>query len=115
MLLQAVLTGLSEGAIYGLVAMGYAVVFYVTRVINFATGQLLMVSVMIIAGLGESGWPTWGPIPLGIAASTIGAVLIFLLAVRPVLFFDRFSFAWLVSTLGVAIVLASAAALIWGT
>jgi len=115
MLLQAVLTGLSVGAIYGLVAMGFAVVYYVNRVINFATGQLLMVSVMIIAGLGQSGWPTWGTIPLGVAASTVGAVLIYLLAVRPVLFFGRFSFAWLVSTLGVAIILASAAALIWGT
>ena len=29
-MLQVVLTGLSTGAIYGLVAMGFAVVFYVT-------------------------------------------------------------------------------------
>ncbi len=115
MLLQAILTGLSAGAIYGLVAMGFAVVYYVNRVINFATGQLLMLSVMIIAGLGQSGVSSWATIPLGIAASTIGAVVIYLVAVRPVLAFDRFSFAWLVSTLGVAIILASAAAFIWGT
>jgi branched-chain amino acid transport system permease protein len=115
MLLQVILTGLSVGAIYGLVAMGFAVVYYVNRVINFATGQLLMLSVMIIAGLGQSGVSPWVTIPLGVAASTIGAVVIYLLAVRPVLAFDRFSFAWLVSTLGVAIILASAAAFIWGT
>src|SRR6185437_16037655 len=40
--------------------------------------------------------------------------LIYLLAVRPVLAFDRFSFAWLVSTLGVATILEAGAALIWG-
>lgn len=114
-MLQALLTGLANGAIYGLVAMAFAVVFYVNRVINFATGQLLMLAVMIIAGLGKSGLSTWFTIPLGIAASTLGAVLIYLIAVRPVLSFDRFSFAWLVSTLGVAIILASTAALIWGT
>lgn len=114
-MLQAVLTGLSVGAIYGLVAMAFAVVFYVNRVINFATGQLLMLSVMIIAGLGQSGVTTWLTIPLGIIASTVGAVLIYYVAVRPVLAFNRFSFAWLVSTLGVAIILESAAALIWGT
>lgn len=114
-MLQAVLTGLSVGAIYGLVAMAFAVVFYVNRVINFATGQLLMLSVMIIAGLGQSGVTTWLTIPLGIIASTVGAVIIYYVAVRPVLAFNRFSFAWLVSTLGVAIILASAAALIWGT
>jgi branched-chain amino acid transport system permease protein len=115
MLFQAILTGLSVGAIYGLVAMGFAVVFYVTRVINFATGQLLMVAVMIIAGLGQSGVSTWITIPLGLVASTVGAVIIYFVAVRPVLYFNRFSFAWLVSTLGVAIILASAAALKWGT
>jgi branched-chain amino acid transport system permease protein len=115
MLLQAIATGLSIGAIYGLVAMGFAVVFYVTRVINFATGQLLMAAVMIIAGLNESHWHAWVTIPLGLVASAVGAVLIYLIAVRPVLNFNRFSFAWLVSTLGVAIILASGAALIWGT
>lgn len=115
MLLQAVLTGLSIGAIYGLVAMAFAVVFYVNRVINFATGQLLMVSVMIIAGLGQSGASAWATIPAGVAAATVGGVVIYFIAVRPVLVFNRFSFAWLVSTLGVAIILASGAALIWGT
>lgn len=114
-MLQAVLTGLSVGAIYGLVAMAFAVVFYVNRVINFATGQLMMLSVMIIAGLAQSGVTTWLTIPLGIIASTVGSVVIYYVAVRPVLTFNRFSFAWLVSTLGVAIILASAAALIWGT
>ncbi|BEP16409.1 branched-chain amino acid ABC transporter permease [Acidothermaceae bacterium B102] len=115
MLLQAVVTGLSVGAIYGLVAMGFAVVFYVTRVINFATGQLLMVAVMIIAGLAQSGLSPWLGIPLGLLASALGAVVIYFVAVRPVLYFDRLSLAWLVSTLGMAIILASTAALIWGT
>ena len=43
----------------------------------------------------------------------VGAVTYFV-AVRPVLAFDRFSFAWLVSTLGVALILENVAALIWG-
>jgi branched-chain amino acid transport system permease protein len=115
MLLQAILTGLCGGAIYGLVAMAFAVVFYVNRVINFATGQLLMIAVMIIAGFGQSGMPTWATIPLGLLAATVGAMVIYLVAVRPVLTFNRFGFAWLVSTLGVAIILASVAALVWGT
>ena len=64
-MLQVVLTGLSTGAIYGLVAMGFAIVFYVTRVINFATGQLFMAAIMITAGLSADHWPTsrrssWG-------------------------------------------------------
>lgn len=114
-MIQVLLTGLSIGAVYGLVAMGFAVVFYVTRVINFATGQLLMLAIMITAGLTLTHWHAWASIPVGLVASTVGGVVIYYVAVRPVLRFDRLSFAWLVSTLGVAIILESVAALIWGT
>jgi branched-chain amino acid transport system permease protein len=113
-MLQVLLSGLAIGAIYGLVAMGFAVVFYVTRVINFATGQLLMVAIMITAALAHTGLPPVLAIVIGLAASTAGGIAIYFVAVRPVLRFNRFSFAWLVSTLGVAIVLQSAAAIIWG-
>ncbi len=113
-MLQVLLSGLSIGAVYGLVAMAFAVVFYVTRVINFATGQLLMVAIMLTAGLSQSGLPDWAAIVIGLIAASAAGVLIYFVAVRPVLRFDRFSFAWLVSTLGVAIVLQSAAAIIYG-
>jgi len=41
-------------------------------------------------------------------------VLSYLLAVKPILAFDRFSFGWLVSTLGFAVAVENAAAYIWG-
>lgn len=112
---QVLLTGLATGAIYGLIAMGYAVVYYVTRVINFATGQLFMACIMVTMALSTHGWPIWLALLAGIATSTIGGVIVYFIAVRPVLRFNRFSFAWLVSTLGVGIILESLAALIWGT
>lgn len=112
--MQILLTGLASGAIYGLVAMGFAVAFYVTKVINFAQGQLLMATIMVAAAIAHAGLPTGLAIVSGLAASGILGALIYLLAVRPVLAFDRFSFAWLVSTLGVATILEAGAALIWG-
>lgn len=112
--MQVVLSGLATGAIYGLVAMGFAVAFYVTRVINFAQGQLLMAAIMVTAALSRAGWPTALAIVAGLAAAVVLGGLTYLLAVRPVLAFDRFSFAWLVSTLGIATILEAAAALIWG-
>jgi branched-chain amino acid transport system permease protein len=113
-LMQILLTGLASGAIYGLVAMGFAVAFYVTSVINFAQGQLLMAAVMVTAAVAAAGVATGVAIAVGLLASAAGGGLIYLLAVRPVLAFDRFSFAWLVSTLGVATILEAGAALIWG-
>lgn len=114
-MLQVLLTGLATGAIYGLIAMGYAVVYYVTRVINFATGQLLMASIMVTTVLAIHGTPAALAIVAGIATSTLGGIIVYFIAVRPVLRVNRLSFAWLVSTLGVGIILESLAAVLWGT
>ena len=113
-MLQVLLSGLALGAIYGLVGMGYAIVFYVTRVINFAEGQLLMVGVMVAAAIARAGVSPFIAVLGGIGAAVVASVATYLLAVRPVLAFDRFSFAWLVSTLGVALILENVAAIIWG-
>lgn len=113
-MLQVLLSGLAVGVIYGLVAMAFAIVFYVTKVINFATGQLLMVSILLAGGMVKAGLPDWLGIVVGIGVATVLGVLIYLIAVRPVLAFDRFSFAWLVSTLGIAIVIQAIFAIIFG-
>lgn len=113
--MQVVLEGLAQGSIYGLIALGMSIMFYVTRVINFAQGQVAMVAVMITAALAAGNVPIGFAIMLGIGASIVIGVLTYLVAVRPVIVFDRFSFAWLASTLGVALLLENGAASIWGT
>ena len=111
---EALLTGIALGCIYGLVAMGFAVAFLVTRVINFAQGQLLMISVMVAAAAASAGWPSVVAMLAGVACAAAAGALTYVVAARPVLAFDRFSFAWLVTTLGVAVVLENVAAIIWG-
>ncbi|HXH96735.1 MAG TPA: branched-chain amino acid ABC transporter permease [Gaiellaceae bacterium] len=113
-MLQVLLSGLAIGAVYGLVGMGFAIAFYVTRVINFAQGQLLMVSVMVAAAVARAGISPVVAVLCGILSAGAVGVATYLVAVRPVLVFDRFSFAWLVSTLGVALILQNLAAIIWG-
>jgi branched-chain amino acid transport system permease protein len=113
-LLQFVLSGLAIGAVYGLMGMALAISFYVTRVINFAQGQMLMISVMIVSTLTAAGFSPWLAVIVGLAVSCIVAVLSYLVAVKPILAFDRFSFGWLVSTLGFAVAVENAAAYIWG-
>ena len=95
-MLQVVLSGLASGAIYGLVGMGFAIAFYVTRVINFAEGQLLMVGVMVAAAISRAGAGWVLTVAGGIAAAALMGAVTYLVAVRPVLAFDRSSFAWLV-------------------
>lgn len=113
--MQILLTGIATGVIYGFVGMGFSVTFYVTRVINFAQGQLLTVAIMVAAAAAAAGWPIAVAILVGIGAAVVVGVVVYLIAVRPVLAFDRFSFAWLVTTLGVAVALENGMAIIWGT
>jgi branched-chain amino acid transport system permease protein len=113
-MLQVILTGLSNGAIYGIVAMAYALVYYVTRVINFANGQIMMVSVMITSVLTAHHVAIPLAILAGIASSVVLSLVVYFIGVGPVLRFSRFSFAWLVSTLGLGIIIESLAAVIWG-
>jgi branched-chain amino acid transport system permease protein len=112
--LQFVLSGVAIGSVYGLIGMALAITFYVTRVINFAQGQLMMTTVMVTAELSAVGWPTWLSAVAGLACSCVLGVLSYFIAVRPILAFDRFSFGWLVSTLGFAVIIENAAAYIWG-
>ena len=64
-MLQFLLSGLAIGSVYGLVGMALAITFYVTRIINFAQGQLMMATVMVTAELFASGWPTWAAASCG--------------------------------------------------
>ena len=113
-MLQFVLSGIAIGAVYGLIGMALAITFYVTRIINFAQGQLMMVTVMVTAEMSAAGFPTWIAAIAGLACSCILGVLSYLVAVRPILAINRFSFGWLVSTLGFAVIVENAAAYIWG-
>ena len=113
-MLQFLLSGLAIGSIYGLMGMALAICFYVTRVINFAQGQLMMTAIMLTAAISFAGYSPWLAVAVGLVCAIAIAVLSYLVAVKPILAFDRFSFGWLVSTLGFAVVVENAAAYIWG-
>jgi branched-chain amino acid transport system permease protein len=112
--LQFVVSGVAVGAVYGLIGMALAITFYVTRIINFAQGQMMMATVMVTAEVKAAGYPTWLAALLGLFCACILGVLSYLIAVRPILAFNRSSLGWLVSTLGFAVIVENAAAYIWG-
>lgn len=66
--LQQLINGLTLGAVYGLIAIGYTMVYGIIGMINFAHGEVYMigsyVSFMIIAALMMMGIDTsccWSP------------------------------------------------------
>ena len=72
--LQQLLNGLTLGAIYALIALGYTMVYGVIRLINFAHGEVFIAgayaALSIILLTGASGWPWW----IALAAAAAGAM-----------------------------------------
>src|SRR6202789_3569210 len=79
--LQFLLSGVAIGAIYGLIGMALAITFYVTRIINFAQGQMMMATVMVTAEVRAAGYPTWAAALLGLGCACVLGVLSYLIAV----------------------------------
>lgn len=79
-LAQNVFNGLVISGIYLLVALGLTVVFGLTRLINFAHGQLLVVGAFLAYTLTARGYPFY----LGLIAATLGTSVIAYLLERGV-------------------------------
>lgn len=54
-LLQLVIGGLANGCIYGLVALGFVLIYKSSEGVNFAQGDMMMLGAFIALGLGNSG------------------------------------------------------------
>src|SRR3954470_23636270 len=58
-------SGLSNGSILALIAIGYTLVYGIIELINFAHGDVFMIGSFVSAGV-------WGSIGLGLATGTLG-------------------------------------------
>ncbi|QKS26756.1 branched-chain amino acid ABC transporter permease [Vreelandella titanicae] len=112
--LQMVLSGLSVGAVYSLIALGLNLTFWTTRVLNFGQGSVLMIAAMLTAVMIGAGLPML--LALLISMAVAGTVLIIteIVAIRPLLKVKG-SMGWVVSTLGVGIFLQGLASITFGT
>jgi branched-chain amino acid transport system permease protein len=113
-IVQALLSGIALGSLYALIALGYYVTNTTTRTMNFAQGEFLMVGAVVTLAL----WSTWHvPMWLAfVAALAVLAVLGVILeryVVQPVR--HGTSLAWIMSTVGVSLILRNTVQAFWGT
>ena len=110
---QYLVTGLYQGSVYALVGLGFTMIYAVTRIINFAQGEFVMLSAMLSFTLIKSAGL---PMPLAlilsvIATAIIGAVM-YLLAIRTARKASVVSL--IIVTIGVSILIRGIASEIWG-
>src|SRR5438309_8592901 len=117
---QAVASGLVYGSIYALIAQGYYVTFSTTQTLNFAQGDFLMIGGMLAFTVFGVLLVSGAPLIVGLIAALAVIPLVLALmgtlvervAVRPLR--GAFSLGWILSTVGVAVILRNAGEVIWG-
>ncbi|MGH9040552.1 MAG: branched-chain amino acid ABC transporter permease [Acidimicrobiia bacterium] len=69
-LLQTIVAGITNGAVYGIAALGIVLVFRVARVINLAQGEAITMGALVTWWLdGPGGWPRPGAAVVAVAAT----------------------------------------------
>ncbi|NLG51450.1 MAG: branched-chain amino acid ABC transporter permease [Chloroflexi bacterium] len=111
--LQFVLSGLSTGSIYVLIALGLITIYNVTGVVNLAQGEFVMLGAMFAVALVGLD------VPVGVAfvGSVLGVVLLGMLIQRLTIHPARHApeVSLIIITIGTAIALRGLALLLWGT
>jgi branched-chain amino acid transport system permease protein len=113
-ILQLVLNGLAVGCIYGLVALGFVLIYKATELVNFAQGDFMMLGAftcyMFVVWYGFGYW-TALTLALGIVA-LFGAGLDWLVLRRVI---GQPQFAVVMLTIGLGAMFRSFASITWGS
>ncbi|PZO11496.1 MAG: branched-chain amino acid ABC transporter permease [Burkholderiales bacterium] len=103
-LLQLLISGAAQGCIYGLIALGFVLIYKATETVSFAQGDLMMVGAFAaLAAMTVMGFPFWLAVPSAIIAMGLFGVVLERAVVRPILGQPAFSIVML--TIGVGYVL----------
>ena len=112
MLLQVIFSGLATGSIYALVALGLALIYNTTEHVNFAQGEMSMVSAFVgFTFFSMLGLSLWIAILLTLLISALLGIITERLVIRPAMRAPHFNI--FIITLGVSIVMKSLSGFIW--
>ena len=101
------LSGISVGGQYALIAIGYTMVYGILRLINFAHGDVFMVAGLILVYAIAGGLPMWLSIILVLVLTVVLGVVIERVAYKPLRSSPRMSV--MISAIGVSYLLQNCA------
>jgi branched-chain amino acid transport system permease protein len=112
---QLLLGGLASGCVYGLVALGFVLIYKATESVNFAQGDLMMLGAFITLQFVNTaywGLPFWLGMALAIAVMALVGYLTEALLIRRL--FGQPQFAVVILTIAIGFALRFIAGFIWG-
>ena len=109
--ISTLIDGLSLGAIYALIALGYTMVYGIAKMLNFAHGDIIMVGAYAILTILTATGSTAAAIFISVVVCTLFGVIIEKLAYKPLR--GASPLAVLITAIGVSYLLQSLAQLIF--
>jgi branched-chain amino acid transport system permease protein len=98
---QLLISGISQGCIYGLIALGFVLIYKATETVSFAQGELMMLGAFGgLACMTMLGFPFWLSVLSAIAAMAVFGVVLERLVIRPILGQPAFSIVMLTIGIG---------------
>ena len=100
-LIQLIIGGIAQGCIYGLIALGFVLIYKATETVSFAQGELMMLGAFGgLALMTMLGWPYWLAVPSAIGAMALFGLLVERAVIRPILGQPAFSIVMLTIGIG---------------
>lgn len=111
--IQLALSGIANGAIFALVALGFVLIYKSSDVINFAQGELLLIGAYLTYAMVEQ-FGLWWPagVVLAVVLAAVVGVLIEQLVLRPLI--GEPAISVIMVTIGLSSLLRAIVGAIWG-
>ena len=101
--LQIIISGIAQGCIYGLIALGFVLIYKATETVSFAQGELMMLGAFGgLACMTLLGFPFWLAVLCSIVAMALIGVLLERVVIRPIL--GQPAFSIVMRTIGIGYV-----------
>lgn len=111
--LSYLITGISLGSIYAIIALGYTMVYGIAKMLNFAHGDVIMVGAFVVYyACNQADIPAVLAIIISMAVCTVLGVVIERFAYRPLR--SATPLAVLITAIGVSYLLQNSALLLFG-
>ena len=98
---QLVISGIAQGCIYGLIALGFVLIYKATETVSFAQGELMMLGAFCgLAAMTMFSFPFWLAALGAVAAMALFGMVLELAVIRPILGQPAFSIVMLTIGIG---------------
>jgi branched-chain amino acid transport system permease protein len=111
--IQLLVTGITMGSVYSLIALGYVTIYRTSRIVNLAQGAFVMFGALLTYSfLSELGLPYWLAAILSMVAVVVLSLVMYLVVLKPLLKISLVSI--ILATIGLSILFENLALIRWG-